>query len=344
MNVASRATERQPVLARMLRPQGVALAGVSGRAGSPMARPLQYLREYGFSGEIYPVNPNDTELNGLKCYPSLVGVPGRVDLLLVLVPTEHAPDVIDQAGEVGAAVVAIVFASGFAETGAVGAELQAKLAETGPAAGVRILGPNCQGLLYTLTGLYATFTAAALSGRQRGRVCWPERRGGRIDPRSGNRDGHWAHGMGEHRQASRSRRDRGCRRAPGRRRRAQDHAPRRSLGGGPTGSRLPHRVHAGRRCRFRPDLTEIRGRLIDDVDELMAAAAWHQVHRVKGVAVIGWQSSTPIRSSLPPMAGELSPSTFWCAKQAPARAQPNDRARHCGTAAGVIYRNRREIT
>ncbi|WP_219412406.1 acetate--CoA ligase family protein [Pseudonocardia nigra] len=144
----------------MLRPRGVALVGVSGRPGNPMARPLRYLREHGFGGGIYPVNPGYDELEGLPCYGSLGEVPGPVDLVLALVPAAKAVAAVHEAGAVGAAGV-VVFASGFAETGTAGARLQADLVAAGREAGVRVLGPNCQGLLHAPTGLVATFTAAA---------------------------------------------------------------------------------------------------------------------------------------------------------------------------------------
>ncbi|MHA6629751.1 acetate--CoA ligase family protein [Pseudonocardia sichuanensis] len=147
-------------LERMLRPRGVALVGVSGRPGNPMARPLRYLREHGFAGGIHPVNPGHRELEGLPCHPSLAEVPGPVDLVLALVPAAAAAGVVREAGAVGAAGV-VVFASGFAETGPAGARLQEELAAAGREAGVRVLGPNCQGLLHAPTGMVATFTAAA---------------------------------------------------------------------------------------------------------------------------------------------------------------------------------------
>ena len=147
-------------LVRLLRPRGVALVGVSGRPGNPMARPLRYLREHDFAGGIYPVNPGYAELEGLPCYPSLADVPGPVDLVLVLVPAEHAADAVRAAGAAGA-TAAVVFASGFAETGEQGVAAQAALVAAGRAAGVRVLGPNCQGVVHAASGLVATFTAAA---------------------------------------------------------------------------------------------------------------------------------------------------------------------------------------
>jgi len=146
--------------AKMFRPRAVALVGVSGRQDSLLARPLRYLREQGFAGEVYPVNPRYTDLDGRRCYPSLAEIPSPVDLVLVMVPAAQAPNVVREAGRVGA-VAAIVFASGFAETGPEGAALQEQLRQAAHDTGVRVLGPNCQGLMRASNGLYATFTAAA---------------------------------------------------------------------------------------------------------------------------------------------------------------------------------------
>ncbi|WP_218612773.1 acetate--CoA ligase family protein [Pseudonocardia sp. KRD291] len=145
---------------RVFRPHAVAVLGATGRADSPMARPLRWLAERGFSGHVWPVNPKYDELAGLPCFASLDAVPGPVDLVLALVPAAHAPDAVRRAGAAGAAAV-VVFASGFAEVGTDGAELQHELVAAARESGVRVLGPNCQGIYYAPTRLFATFTAAA---------------------------------------------------------------------------------------------------------------------------------------------------------------------------------------
>ncbi|WP_433802983.1 acetate--CoA ligase family protein [Actinomycetospora sp. CA-084318] len=144
---------------RILNPRSVALVGASGRAGHPMARPLDWLRDRGFAGRVLPVNPRYDELGGLPCYPRLADVPGPVDLVLALVPAERAIATVEEAGAVGAAAV-VVFASGFAEVGGDGIAAQAELAEAARRAGVRVIGPNCQGLYVARSRLFATFTAA----------------------------------------------------------------------------------------------------------------------------------------------------------------------------------------
>ncbi|GAC1537320.1 MAG: acetate--CoA ligase family protein [Acidimicrobiales bacterium] len=147
-------------LSTMFHPRAVALVGASGRPEALLARPLRYLRAQGYAGDIFPVNPGYTELDGRPCYPSLAALPGPVDLVLIMVPAVAAPDVVRQAGAIGA-TAAVVFASGFAETGPEGAALQEELRAAARDSGVRVLGPNCQGLLYASNGLAATFTAAA---------------------------------------------------------------------------------------------------------------------------------------------------------------------------------------
>lgn len=147
-------------IAALLRPRGIALLGVSGRADNLMARPLRYLVEHGFEGGIYPINPKYDQLNGLPCFPTLAHTPGPVDLVLVLVPAEAVEDAIRQAAAVGASA-AVVYASGFAETGPAGSALQHRLTAVARETGVRVLGPNCQGFLYAPNGVVATFTAAA---------------------------------------------------------------------------------------------------------------------------------------------------------------------------------------
>lgn len=152
---------------RVFRPRSVALLGATGRADNPMARPLRWLAERGFAGSVWPVNPKYDELGGLPCHPSLASLPGPVDLVLALVPAAGAEEAVRASGAAGAAAV-VVFASGFAEVGDEGAERQRRLVAAARESGVRVLGPNCQGLFHAPSRLFATFSAAAdrpLDGR-----------------------------------------------------------------------------------------------------------------------------------------------------------------------------------
>jgi len=145
---------------RVFRPRAVALLGATGRADAPMARPLSWLTGRGYAGNVYPINPKYAELGGVPCYPSLEAVPEPIDLVLALVPAAQTVDAVYAAATVGAAAV-VVFASGFAEIGPAGAALQRRLAEVARQTGVRVLGPNCQGIFYAPSRLFATFSGAA---------------------------------------------------------------------------------------------------------------------------------------------------------------------------------------
>ena len=151
--------DRDDALEAFFRPRSIAVVGASGREGNPFARPMQFLTGFGFAGEIYPVNPRYEELYGRRCYASLTDVPGPVDLALLLIPAEAAVEVIAECGRVGVKAV-IVFASGFGESGEGGRALERRLIDAADAAGVRFLGPNCQGVIHAASNLVATFTAA----------------------------------------------------------------------------------------------------------------------------------------------------------------------------------------
>jgi acetate---CoA ligase (ADP-forming) len=139
----------------VLRPRSVAIVGASGRPGNRFARPLHYLRRYGFQGAIYPVSDKYTELAGYRCYPNLAAIGEPVDLVCCLVAADRCVGIIEECGRAGARAV-VVFASGFAETGAAGVALQARLAEAARAAGVLLLGPNSLGVIHAATGLVLT--------------------------------------------------------------------------------------------------------------------------------------------------------------------------------------------
>ena len=153
--------ERLSSFDRIFEPASVAIVGASGRSGNPFARPLEYLVELGYEGEILPINPGYQELRGLKCYPSLDDLEVTPDLVLVLVPAAAVPAAVESAARLGAGGV-IVFSSGFAETGVEGRAAQEQLRSL--AGETRIIGPNCQGIYFAGSKLAATFTGAIQGG------------------------------------------------------------------------------------------------------------------------------------------------------------------------------------
>lgn len=143
----------------LLAPRAIAILGASGRAGNPFARPLAYLVEHGFEGAVYPVNPGYESLGGIPCHASLDDLPGPVDLVLMLVSAAETVRQLPAVARAGARA-AVVFASGFAEVGPEGAALQVELVATAREHSIRLLGPNCQGLVSLHDHVVASFTAA----------------------------------------------------------------------------------------------------------------------------------------------------------------------------------------
>jgi acyl-CoA synthetase (NDP forming) len=152
-------TERATDLAALFEPRSVALIGASADAQSISARPLRLLREHGFSGTVYPVNPKYTELNGLRAYPSIGSVPEQVDLAVVVVPAAAVERVLEDCAAAGVRC-ALVITSGFAESGPAGQELQQRISDVVMRTGLRVCGPNSEGIYKPSNGLCATFSPA----------------------------------------------------------------------------------------------------------------------------------------------------------------------------------------
>lgn len=135
-------------------PSSIALIGASdkpGKIGTTMARKLA-----GFGGSFYPVNPTDDEIFGFKCHPSILSVPDDVDMAVIAVPAPVVPGIVEECGEKGVRI-AVVISAGFRETGEAGAELEEMVADSGRKYGMRIVGPNCLGLISPYRGYDTTF-------------------------------------------------------------------------------------------------------------------------------------------------------------------------------------------
>jgi acyl-CoA synthetase (NDP forming) len=128
--------------APLFQPRTIAVVGASSSAATPGNAFLRHLREYGFTGEIYPIHPTAAEIDGLRAYPTLAATPEPIDYAYVAIGAERIPDVL--AGAAGRVRFAQVMSSGFAEA-AVGRQLQVALVAAARSAGMRLLGPNCLG-------------------------------------------------------------------------------------------------------------------------------------------------------------------------------------------------------
>ncbi|MFP5309985.1 MAG: GNAT family N-acetyltransferase [Actinomycetes bacterium] len=146
-------------LGRFFKPERVAVVGASRDPASLGGLVFANVIAGGFSGVVYPVNPNTTHVQGVAAYPDLASCPGLPDLVVVCVPAPLVPDVVDEAGELGVRAVCVVSA-GFAEVGEEGRARQDELMARARGHGMRIVGPNCMGLLNGTEGvrLNATFS------------------------------------------------------------------------------------------------------------------------------------------------------------------------------------------
>ncbi|MEW6663082.1 MAG: acetate--CoA ligase family protein [Bacillota bacterium] len=141
-------------------PRSVAIIGASANPTKIGGRPIRYLQDFGYAGRILPVNPNHEKIGDLKCYPNLASIPGEIDHAIVAVPATGVLNALEECAARGVKVVT-VFSAGFAETGRPeGIAIQARMRELARANGMRILGPNCLGVINCFNGYTGTFSTS----------------------------------------------------------------------------------------------------------------------------------------------------------------------------------------
>ena len=153
----------RPSLEPLLRPKSVAIVGASAKAGSAGSNIVLNLREAGFAGEIYPVNPGYSEIHGIKSYGALADIDRPVDAVFIAVAARYAIDILRQAIEIGARS-ALINATGFADGGAEGRARQAEVVSLAHRAGIPLCGPNNLGLVNLLDKVSLWSSAHAASG------------------------------------------------------------------------------------------------------------------------------------------------------------------------------------
>ena len=151
--------ENPGALNALFEPRSVAIIGASDDAARIGGRPIRYLRQAGYSGAIYPVNPNRDTVQGLPAFKSISTIPHAVDLAILALPSEQVVEAVAACAEKGVKAV-IVFSSGFAETDEEGAGRQNAIRQIARQSGMRVLGPNCLGAFNSATGFFGTFTQA----------------------------------------------------------------------------------------------------------------------------------------------------------------------------------------
>lgn len=173
-------------LDRLFTPRSIAIFGASTRPQSVGTLVYENLLEGDFQGKLYPINPKHSELKGNPCYPDIRSITDSVDLAVIATPAPTVPEIIHACGEHGVRA-AIVLSAGFSEGDGKGAVLERKMLEAARQYNIRILGPNCLGLIRPRVGMNATFGKnAAKQGKmalvsQSGALCtaildWAETR------------------------------------------------------------------------------------------------------------------------------------------------------------------------
>lgn len=133
-------------LAPLLRPASVAIIGVSRSTGSIGHRVFAAVREGGFAGAVYPVNPHAESIDGVRCYPNVRALPAGIDMAVIAVPAPAVLGVVDDCAAAGVKAV-VVISAGFAEAGSEGRRMQQLLVERVRNHGMRMVGPNCMGIV-----------------------------------------------------------------------------------------------------------------------------------------------------------------------------------------------------
>jgi acetyltransferase len=163
-------------LGKIFNPDSIAIIGASDEEGSVGYRLLRNLVGVGYRGVVYPINPNKPSVQGIQTYPSVAALPRQVDLAVIATRAKIVPDIVEQCGKAGIQGIIIVSA-GFKETGEEGKALESRILEIKKKYNMRIIGPNCLGIIRPHIKLNASFAAKmALAGNiafisQSGALC-----------------------------------------------------------------------------------------------------------------------------------------------------------------------------
>lgn len=153
--------ERQPLDA-IFHPRSIAVIGATEKEGSVGRTILWNLLSSPFGGTVYPVNPNRPAILGVKAYPSVGAIGEAVDLAVIVTPAKTAPGLVEECGQAGVRGV-IIISAGFKEVGPEGAELERQVLSAARRHGIRVVGPNCLGVMNPVGRMNATFAAGIAS-------------------------------------------------------------------------------------------------------------------------------------------------------------------------------------
>ena len=132
----------------IMAPKSVAVVGATNRIGSVGLAVFRNILDSGYQGVIYPVNPKARSIQGVKAYPSISEVPDEIELAVIIVPSHVVPDTLEEAADKGVKG-AVIITAGFKEIGGEGVELENRVKEVANRRGIRVVGPNCLGIINT---------------------------------------------------------------------------------------------------------------------------------------------------------------------------------------------------
>ena len=145
----------------LLAPRSIAIVGASDNPNKIGGRPIHFMQRFGYRGKLFPVNPARSEVQGIKSYPNLESLPEAPDCVLLAVGGDAALQAVREAAKIGAKSI-VVSASGFGETGAAGRAMQDEMVRIAHGAGMRMIGPNSQGLANFSCGAVTSFSTLFL--------------------------------------------------------------------------------------------------------------------------------------------------------------------------------------
>ena len=146
------------MLDMFLDPKSVAVIGAAREPGKLGYEVLDNIIKSGFKGPIYPINPNATEILGLKCYPTVLDVTEPIDMVVITIPNRFVAKVLDECGQRGVRG-AIIITAGFREVGGSGMQMERELINIAGCYNMRLIGPNVLGMIDTVTPINASFAA-----------------------------------------------------------------------------------------------------------------------------------------------------------------------------------------
>jgi acetyltransferase len=143
-------------LENFFNPTSVAIVGASRQPGKVGYEIFHNILKAGYKGKLFPINPNTDSIEGVKCYPNLISIGTAPELVIIIVPAKLVPGIMQECTKAGTKAV-IIITAGFKEVGKEGRDIENQIVQIAKSAGIRIIGPNCLGIINPAAKLNASF-------------------------------------------------------------------------------------------------------------------------------------------------------------------------------------------